>query len=68
MSCSHSVNVVLFMLFVIFLILFFYSFGYVEFASVDEAQAVFDKEENFVLDGRSLFIDYGKLFRSTNSN
>ena len=48
----------------IFLILYFYSFGYVEFASVDDAKAVFDKEENFVLDGRSLFIDYGKLFRS----
>ena len=29
-----------------------------EYASVDEARAVFDKPENIVLDGRVLFIDY----------
>lgn len=29
-----------------------------EFASVEDAQAVFDKPENIVLDGRVLFIDY----------
>ena len=29
-----------------------------EFASVEEAQAAFDKPENIVVDGRILFIDY----------
>jgi len=28
---------------------------------VGEAQAVFDKKENIILDGRPLFIDYGKV-------
>jgi len=34
---------------------------------VEEAKAVFNKKENVVLGGRVLFIDYGKLFRSTSS-
>ena len=29
-----------------------------EYDSVEEAQAVFDKPENIILDGRVLFIDY----------
>ena len=29
-----------------------------EYASVEDAQAVFDKPENIILDGRVLFIDY----------
>ena len=41
-------------------------FGFVKFATVDEAKAVFDKEEDIVLDGRSLVINYGKHFRSSN--
>ena len=36
----------------------FYSFGHVEYRTVDEAKAVFDTPDNIVLDGRSLFIDY----------
>ena len=42
-------------------LLYFYSFGYVKYSTVDEAKAVFDKKEDIVLDGRSLFIDYGKI-------
>ena len=33
-------------------------FGFVEYATVAEAQAVFDKPENIVLDGRIIYIDY----------
>lgn len=33
-------------------------FGFVEYATVDEAKAVFDKEENVILDGRVIYIDY----------
>ena len=29
-----------------------------EYATVDEAKAVFDKEENVILDGRVIYIDY----------
>ena len=29
-----------------------------EYASVDEAKAVFDKPENIILDGRVIYIDY----------
>ena len=36
------------------------SFGLVEFSSVDEAKAVFDKKENTVLNEHTLFVDYGK--------
>jgi len=35
-----------------------HSFAYVEYSTVDEAKAVFDKQENIVLDERILFIDY----------
>ena len=35
-----------------------YRFGFVEFASVEEARAVFDKPENIMLGGRVIFIDY----------
>jgi len=31
----------------------------VEYASVSEAKAVLDKQEKIVLDGYTLFIDYG---------
>jgi len=40
---------------------FLYSYGYVEYRSVDEAKAVFDKPDDIVLDGNTLFIDYGKV-------
>ncbi|XP_065889936.1 nucleolin-like isoform X2 [Dysidea avara] len=33
-------------------------FGFVEYSSVDEAKAVFDKQEEMVLDGRVLHINY----------
>lgn len=36
----------------------FSRFGFVEYASVDEARAVFEKPENVILDGRIVFIDY----------
>jgi len=39
-------------------LLFWCSHGYVEYASVDDAKAVADKREEFVLDGRSLLIGY----------
>ena len=34
------------------------SFGYVEFASVNDAKNIFDCLENIELDGRTLYIDY----------
>ena len=37
------------------------SFGFVEFSEVYEAKAVFDQQENVVLDGRTLIIGYGRL-------
>ena len=33
-------------------------FGFVEYETVDEAQSVFDKEENVELDGHTLFLDF----------
>ena len=46
-------------MYVTFLITYyFYSFGFVEYSSVDEAKAVFDKQEEMVLDGRVLHINY----------
>lgn len=37
---------------------YFYRFGFVEYATVAEAQAVFDKPENIVIDGRIIYVDY----------
>lgn len=34
-------------------------FGYVEFASVEDAQNIFNRPENIKLDGRILYLDYG---------
>lgn len=46
-------------LIVVFVILcFFYRFGFVEFANVEEAKAVFDKQENIEVDGEVLFVNY----------
>jgi len=36
-----------------------YSYGFVEYASVEEAKVVLDKQEEFVLAENTLFIDYG---------
>jgi len=33
----------------------------VEYRSVNEAKAVFDKLDDIVIDGNTLYIDYGKL-------
>jgi len=38
--------------------LFLCSYGFVKYATVDEAKAVFDSPNDIVLDGRSLYIDY----------
>jgi len=43
---------------VIFYALFSYAF--VTYATVEEAKAVFDKEENIEVDGKVLFINYSK--------
>ena len=36
-----------------------------DFASVDEAKAVFDRKEEITLNGRKLFLNYSKLFVCT---
>ena len=34
------------------------SYGFVEYASVEEAAAVWEREETITMDGSTLFIDY----------
>ena len=36
----------------------FYSFGFVYYSNVDEAEEVFDSPDNITVDGRALFIDF----------
>ena len=38
--------------------MFLYSYGFVHYSTIDEAKAVFDKQEDIVLDGCSLFVEY----------
>jgi len=44
------------------LTLILYSFGFVEYRTVDEAKSVHDNPEDLVLDGHVLFIRYGKVY------
>ena len=37
------------------------SCGFVEYRNMDEAKAVFEKQEDIILDGHTLFIDYSKV-------
>ena len=39
----------------------FYSFGFVEYSSVDEAKAVVENKENIILNGHTLYVNYGKV-------
>ena len=40
--------------------LFLCSYGFVSYASVEEAKAVFDEQKDIKLDGKVLFIDFSE--------
>ena len=50
----------------VFINLFSCRFGLVEYRTVEEAKAVFDKPSTIELDGCVLFIDYGKIDQQGN--